>query len=120
MLFKTFYENLILRRPVEEALADAQRRVFLSNDSREGPSTITPLWAGFQLVSNSTDVRLERRENMLGRIAIRILESVKDVPFPGAEDGATGRKYGDYLNGVGTLYNVVNEAFKRTQQVGGK
>ena len=50
----------------------------------------------------------------------KVMESVMDVAAPEADvEECRGKKlYGDYTNGIGVMYNVINEAWKRIQQVG--
>ena len=122
-LFKRFYANLIRRLPVESALAEAQRHVLetlnANVDLSSTAATIkTPLWAALNVVTSRNNVRLEKRECVVARMAVKIMESVKD--FPPRDDGVdnvNGRSYEDYVNGVRVLYNVIDEAWKRVQQV---
>ena len=108
---------------MEEALADAQRRVLSSRDADDNdgdrPAAQTPLWVGMNVVVSRNDVRLDRRERMVARMVQKVMESVKDVAVAdeGVEEGRGRKLYGDYTNGIGVLYNVINDAWKRIQQV---
>ena len=138
-LFQAFYQNLIRRQSVEEALGNAQRHVLHHHhaivDSPvadvehahehararvawERASSTAPSWAGTQAVVACANVRLERRETFLVRTALKLMRSVEDVAetATAAAEGS-GCGFDDYLNGIATLYNVVNEAWRRIQQV---